>query len=155
MTSRKQPNESLSEDDVFRVIRESKSMLDMLSNKQRQEALKGLLGFYGMKPVFSGPDANRSGPALPKRDQRKGMSNIPSRSSPPQVKKIRQQIDQINDRIKSASAEAKRPLPSDHPLIQERSQFFRDLKKIQARIPSADASQNEALAHENSPASVY
>jgi len=154
MTSRIEPNELNSEDDVFHAMREAKSLLDKLPNKRRHEALKGLLGFYGLKPVFSGPEANRQGPIPVKRDQRKGMSNVPTRSAPPMVKKIREQIDQINDRIKSASAEIGRPLPTDHPLIQERSQFFRDLKKIQARIPAAIASQNEAMADENSPTSA-
>jgi len=106
-------------------------LLEELSNKDAVKALKGLAGVFNLKisSAFAPVGQTRLPPAS--RDTRQQRGPRVGQRSDPRIKSLRLEISTLNQQISKKSVELGKQLSESDPLIEERSQLFRDLKEAQ------------------------
>jgi pyruvate/oxaloacetate carboxyltransferase len=111
----------------------AKAVLDPLSNKQRFEVLKGLLGLYGMKPVSVNAPVARP----QNRSERAKADQAPRKRASPAIKALRSEISDLNKKITERSQTLGKSLSADDDLIVARSRLFLRLKELQNKTSSS------------------
>jgi hypothetical protein len=138
--SKEESNEIVSSPDkVGAAVSGVLKILEGLSNRERTDVLKAVGGISGLKVAYGTPPLVVSDRSVSKP---KGLAH--GRKAPPEVKKLREEIKEINSQIKSESSKAGKRLSADHDLIVARSRLFRALKEHQGQKPNEKGASSQS-----------